>query len=135
MKDPEFIELRNKFFIAALIIGIFATTLIVFIFKLNGSSSLIYNDVKQKKDVLVLVVDKDCDKCNAVGEVLKDNNIKFKKMDRYKDNKTKLIYQKIGLDDKIITPCILNIKKGKLDSYFDNIDNKIELEEYLSSIE
>ena len=134
MHDPEFIEMRNKFLITLLIVGIFATTLIVFLFKLIGTNSNVSSSINANKDVLILVVDNKCDKCNAVKEVLKENNVKYKVLNRYKDNKTKLIYQKIGLDDEITSPCLLNIKKGKLDSYLDNIDDQIVLEEYLESL-
>ena len=134
MNDPEFIEMRNKFLISLLIVSIFAALFIVFLFKLIGTNSNVDNKVLQNKDVLILVVDKNCARCNAVKEVLKDNDIKYSILDRYKDNKTKYIYQKIGLDDEITTPCILSIKKGKLDSYLDNIDDQTVLEEYLNSL-
>lgn len=134
MKDPEFIEMRNKFLISLLIVSIFAALFIVFLFKLIGTNSNVDNKVLQNKDVLVLVVDNKCARCDAVKEVLKENNIKYSILDRYKDNKTKYIYQKIGLDDEITTPCILSIKKGKLDSYLDNIDDQTVLEEYLNSL-
>ena len=129
MNDPEFIEMRNKFLISLLIVGVFATLFIVFLFRLVGTNSNVDNKVLQKKDILVLVVDNKCARCDAVKEVLKENDIKYSILDRYKD-----IYQKIGLDDEITTPCILSIKKGKLDSYLDNIDDQTVLEEYLNSL-
>ena len=134
MRDPEFISLRNRLLICILIVSIFALTLIFFIYRLSGvGGSSIYNRVLKKESFIIFVKDKDCDKCDAVEDILDEEGIKYYVLDRYKDNNTKIIYQRIKLEDDINTPCIMNIKKGKVYSYIDSISDKNSLNDYINS--
>ena len=40
MRDPEFVELRNKFFFGMLVVIIFAIPIMIFLVKTYGSSSV-----------------------------------------------------------------------------------------------
>ncbi|MBQ6476972.1 MAG: hypothetical protein IJI43_00860 [Bacilli bacterium] len=130
MKDPEFIELKNRTLITVLVVLIFASTLIAFMIRLLNNGNNLYKKISNKETMYVLLVSKECKRCNAVEDVLFDNKIKYYTLDK-NDGNTERIYNMIELDDEVTDPCLFYIKKGKLDSYLDNIDDQGELEDFI----
>ena len=131
MKDPEFVTLRNRFLISILIVIIFASTLIAFMVRMLSNTDTVYRKIVTGDTMYILLVSKKCNRCQAVQDVLDENEISYYVLDN-NSNSIKNIYSKIEMEDDIKVPCLLHIGKGKLDSYIDDIDDKTLLEEFIN---
>jgi len=131
MKDPEFVTLRNRFLISILIVIIFASTLIAFMIRMLSNTDTVYRKIVKGDTMYILLVSKKCNRCQAVQDVLDENEISYYVLDN-NSNSIKNIYSKIEMEDDIKVPCLLHIEKGKLDSYIDDIDDKTLLEEFIN---
>lgn len=135
MKDPEFIELRNKFLLAVLVALAF-TIPVIFIFKnrLVGNESSILKELKNNKEIVILVTDKDCNNCNKYKKVLDNYNVNYKVLNKDTNRDYEKILQKISLNKKIIvTPTIIYTKKGKTISFITDINSSEELKTYIEN--
>lgn len=119
MKDPEFIQLRNRFLIALLVTLIFTIPMLFFVInRFSVKPSKIIRSVNNKEDVVVLVTENNCSKCEKTSKILKDNKVKYIEINRsIENNNYETILKKIEMSkDDILPPTIIYIKKGTLDS-------------------
>ena len=72
MRDPEFIELKNRFLFGVGIVILFAIPIMIFLVKTYGTSSVL-NKINDDETFTILVTAKSCDNCNLVKDILKDN--------------------------------------------------------------
>lgn len=133
MKDPEFIELRNKFLLALLVALIFSVP-IFFIFKNKlVSNNSIEDKINNNKNIVLYIVEDNCINCNKIKKYLDSNKIKYNMI--YKNSND---YQKtmntMGVNkEKIISPAIMYIEETKLKSYIVDIKSEKEAEEFINN--
>ena len=78
MRDPEFIELRNKFLLGVLIFLIFAIPIFFFVRnKMFMPDSKIMKYLKKNDSMLILVVEDNCTRCKKSKEVLNELNVNY----------------------------------------------------------
>ena len=133
MKDPEFIELRNKFLLALLVALIFSVP-VFFIFKNKLiSNNSIEDKINNNKNIVLYIVEDNCINCNKIKKYLDSNKIKYNMI--YKNSND---YQKamniIGVNkENIISPTIMYIEETKLKSYIVDIKSEKEAEDFINN--
>ena len=75
MRDPEFIELRNRFLIG-LIVSLFIGVLLFLFFynSYNFHDRDVYNEITDSDKIIVFVEDNDCLKCDNLKNVYKNSH-------------------------------------------------------------
>ena len=133
MKDPEFIELRNKFLLALLVALIFSVP-IFFILKNNlVPNNSIEDKIKNNKSIILYVVEDNCNNCNKIKKYLDKNKIKYNMLNK-NSNKYQRVMNIIGVNNEnIISPAILYIEETKLNSYIVDIKSEKEVENFINS--
>lgn len=134
MKDPEFIQLRNRFLMALGLALIFTIPMILFIInRFNEKPSEVIEGIKNKENIIVLVTEDNCQACIKNKDILNKNNISFYEINK-DNNKTtyELMLRKISMSSSDAPPpTIIYIEEGKLSSSLVN-PNRDELQSYLA---
>ncbi len=131
MKDPEFIELRNKFFIGVLVALLFSVPLIIFFYK-NNTTSNVNKMLNEKKSFVVVVESNDCSKCELLEETLDIKNIEYKIINSNKTKDYSLIMQKLGiLNENKKFPILVVVEEGKMKANLFDIQSKKDINEFL----
>lgn len=134
MKDPEFIEMRNKFFLGVFIFLVFAIP-IFFVFKNKifiGDSKLL-KSIKKQDDIVILLVENKCNRCTKSKEVLNNLDINYFILNKSKDRDYETVINKIEIDRDIELPSLIYLKKGKLYSYIFNIKSEQEITNFIEN--
>ena len=131
MKDPEFIQLRNRFLLGVAISLCLAVPLILFFYKsYMGSSAL--NKINKKEDFILLVTSNDCKECKRVGDILDNKNVKFSKMNVSTTKDSDTVLKKLGItNSREVYPIIVYIKNGKMVANLYVENNEKEVEDFL----
>lgn len=131
MRDPEFVQLRNRFFLGLAISLCLAIPIFFFLYKSYISSSVI-TKLNKKEEMVLLITSNKCDKCNQVRDILDDKKIKFYKMnvDTTKDSAD--VLKRLGItNERNIYPIVVYIKDGEMVANL-VVSNKIsEVNEFL----
>ena len=137
MRDPEFIKLRNTFFIVLGIIILFVIPIFFFIKnKLLPDDPEIFKRINKKEDIVLLVVSDDCKKCNKYSKYLEKNGIKYTKINRDRQRMYEKIIRKIQIsNDDIISPTLIYVKEGIFYSSLVDIKNEKELTSFVENYE
>ena len=78
MRDPEFIELKNRFLIGLLVSLFIGVLLFLFYYRsYNFRDGDIYIQIKNSDKILVFVEDNDCIKCRDIKKALDDSKNKY----------------------------------------------------------
>lgn len=135
MKDKEFIELRNKFLIGLVISIIFIIPIFFFIKnKFYISDSDIYKSINKKNDMLILVVDNKCNRCNKSKEVLNKININYYVLNKDKQRDYNKIINKLNLKEKeIVNPTLIYIREGNTYAYINDIKSENEINSFIEN--
>ena len=133
MRDPEFIELRNRFLIG-LIVSLFIGVLLFLFFynSYNFHDRDVYNEITDSDKIIVFVEDNDCLKCENLKNTLEISKYKYIVYNRDEDNYRKEI--DLLLDIKyydIDVPGLVYLEKGKVIAFISNIDNNSDLKDFI----
>ncbi len=78
MKDPEIIELRNKFLLGILISTIVIIPFFLFFYnRLTPKESKIMKKIETENSMLIFITKNDCGKCNTYKKVLNEKEIPY----------------------------------------------------------
>lgn len=131
MRDPEFVQLRNRFLLGVVISLCLAVPLILFFYKSYMGSSAI-NKINKKEDFVLLITSNDCSECKKVGDILENNDVKFSKMNVSITKDSNLVMKKLGItNNREVYPIVVYIKNGKMVANLYVENNEKEVEEFL----
>lgn len=131
MKDPEFIQLRNRFLFAILIAVIFSIPLIIFLSK-NFSDTNVLSMVRKKETFIILVENKKCNLCKKVDDLLEDNSVNYVRLNRDKNKDYDKILKDLGLVNKREEyPIIVYVVDGKMVANLFNITHVNDVKEFI----
>lgn len=131
MRDPEFVELRNKFFFGMLVVIIFAIPIMIFLIKTYGSSSVL-TKIEKDEDLVILVTANTCDNCDLVKDILKDKDIKFSKLNSSTNKDYSEIMRKLDIENKRGEfPILIYVEDGEMKANLFSIDSKEKVEDFI----
>lgn len=131
MRDPEFIQLRNRFLFGVGIVILFAIPIMIFLVKTYGTSSVL-NKINKDETFTILVTSKDCENCSLVKDILKDNNVKFVKLNSSTNKNYEEIMKKFKLENKRQEfPILIYVKDGEMRANLFSINTKEKVEEFI----
>lgn len=131
MRDPEFVELRNKFFFGMLVVIIFAIPIMIFLIKTYGSSSVV-TKIEKDEDLVILVTANTCDNCDLVKDILKDKDIKFSKLNSSTNKDYSEIMRKLDIENKREEfPILIYVEDGEMIANLFSIDSKEKVEDFI----
>ena len=131
MRDPEFVELRNKFFFGMLVVIIFAIPIMIFLVKTYGSSSVL-TKIEKDEDLVILVTANTCDNCDLVKDILKDKDIKFSKLNSSTNKDYSEIMRKLDIENKREEfPILIYVEDGEMIANLFSIDSKEKVEDFI----
>lgn len=131
MRDPEFVELRNKFFFGMLVVIIFAIPIMIFLIKTYGSSSVL-TKIEKDEDLVILVTANTCDNCDLVKDILKDKDIKFSKLNSSTNKDYSEIMRKLDIENKREEfPILIYVEDGEMKANLFSIDSKEKVEDFI----
>lgn len=133
MRDPEFIQLRNRFLMALAIALIFTIPMILFVVnRFNEKPSKVIESINKKENIIVLVTEENCPSCLNNKNILKDNNVPFYELNKDTNkNAYEVTLRKLSMSiSDIKPPTLIYIEEGKLSSSLVNPNEK-ELKSYL----
>ena len=134
MRDPEFIELRNKFLLGIGILIIFAIPIFFFVKnKLYMPDSKIMKYLKKNDSMVILVIENKCDRCNKSREVLNELNVNYFILNKDTERDYNSIIRKLNIEDEIQVQSIIYVDEGNLYSYIYNIRNKKEITDFVEN--
>lgn len=131
MRDPEFVELRNKFFFGMLVVIIFAIPIMIFLVKTYGSSNVL-TKIEKDEDLVILVTANTCDNCDLVKDILKDKDIKFSKLNSSTNKDYSEIMRKLDIENKREEfPILIYVEDGEMIANLFSIDSKEKVEDFI----
>lgn len=133
MRDPEFIQLRNRFLMALGVALIFTIPMLLFVVnRFNEKPSKVIESINKKENIIVLITEENCQNCLNNKNILKDNNVSFYELNKDNDKTTfQVMLRKISMSASDVTPpTIIYIEEGKLSSSLVNSSDE-ELQSYL----
>ncbi|MBQ3511292.1 MAG: hypothetical protein IJA30_03250 [Bacilli bacterium] len=131
MRDPEFIELKNKFFIGMGIVILFAIPIMIFLIKTYGNSNVL-NKINKKDSFTILVVSKDCDNCSMVNSALKKNDVKYVKLNSSTNKNYEEIMKKLTIENKSNEfPFIVYVDEGIMKANLFSIESEKDVAEFV----
>lgn len=130
-KDPEYIELRNKFLLGFSIVAIFAVAIILLFVNKFGFGTTIDKKINKNETFVVFVTQDKCNNCDKVKEILNNRNVEYEEL-TYGSNDTDRFYEKYSVT-KTEAPSVIYIRKGKIYSSMFTITNFEELELFLEN--
>lgn len=132
MKDPEFVQLRNKFFIGVIISLAIAVPLIIFLYKSYASSDVL-TLINKKETFTILVTSNDCDNCELVSDILDDYDVDYKKLNRDKTKDYNEIMKKLDIENKReVFPIIVYVEDGNMKANLFDISSEKMVSEFLN---
>lgn len=131
MRDPEFIQLRNRFLFGVLIVLVFAVPIIIFLVRTYGSSNVL-SKINKDDTFTILVTSNDCDKCKLVNDILKENNVKYSKLNRSTNKDYDEIMQKLDIENKREEyPILIYVKDGEMQANLFSIETESNVTDFL----
>lgn len=124
MRDPEFIQLRNRFLFGVGLVILFMIPITIFLVKTYGVSSVL-TKVNRKETFTIVVTSKNCDNCKLVYDILKDNDVKFVKLNSSTNKNYEEIMQKLNIVNKREEfPVIIYVKDGVMQANLFSINSE-----------
>lgn len=135
MRDPEIIQLRNRFLLAITIALLFSVPLIIFLNK-NFNNTNVLTRIREKDTFVILIENKGCKMCKKVNELLDDNSVDYVRLNRDKNKD----YNKIMKDLELVNkreeyPVVVYVTKGKMTANLFNISDVSEVREFMKNYE
>ena len=137
MKDPEFIELRNKFLIGLGVVLLFCIPLFIFIFRnFNNEKSDISKELKEDKSVLIFIESNDCSKCSLINDALKEYGLKYYILNSDRSSEYEEIITSLDLDKNVVVaPAVIYVQNGEMYSNIVDINNVDELDDFMKNVQ
>ena len=134
MRDPEFIELRNRFLIGLVVSLLFTVPIfLIFYNRITPNSSKIMNKIKKEESFFLLVTEKNCKSCTKYHNLLKKIDIQYEEMNKNKDKNYQDTLKLLEIaESDVEIPCLIYIEKGVLISSLPNIQSEEELNTFIS---
>jgi glutaredoxin len=136
MKDPELIELRNKYLLGILVSIVFLTPLFFFLYNhFISKNSLIVERIQRGESFMLLIHDKDYyNRGKMVRKVLKKYDIDYEVSNLEKDYHYEEILKILKLSSSDIkSPTLMYIEKGELISTLPNIQKEEEVISFIGN--
>lgn len=131
MRDPEFIELKNRFLFGVGIVILFAIPIMIFLVKTYGTSSVL-NKINDDETFTILVTAKSCDNCKLVSNILKNYDVEFVKLNSSTNKNYEEIMKKFKLENKREEyPILIYVKDGEMQANLFSIDTKEKVEDFI----
>ncbi len=135
MKDPEFIDLRNKVLLG---IGICLILFVPFFFfirnHLIADESTIIKRINKNETFIVLVTNKKCKECKNYKKILKNNKVDYNVMNIDKDKNYKNVLKELDMESTDITPpSLLYISGGHLFATLVKIGDEEGLQTFINN--
>ena len=131
MRDPEFIELKNRFLFGVGIVILFAIPIMIFLVKTYGTSSVL-NKINDDETFTILVTAKSCDNCKLVSNILKNYDVEFVKLNSSTNKSYEEIMKKLKVENKREEfPILIYIKDGEMQANLFSIDTKEKVEDFI----
>ena len=131
MRDPEFLELKNKFFIGMGIVILFAIPIMIFLIKTYGNSDVL-NKINKKDSFTILVTSRDCDNCSMVSSTLKKNDVKFVKLNSATNKNYEEIMRKLTIENKSNEfPFVVYVDEGVMKANLFSIESEKDVVEFV----
>ena len=123
MKDPEVIQLRNRFILGIIIIIIFLIPLLIFISNKSGASdSIIINKINNKEKLFIFITSNNCSNCKEIEKIIKNEKIDYIELNKDKIKNYNYILKKIDISEEEITiPSLIYEENGKNYAILTNI--------------
>lgn len=135
MRDPEFIEMRNRFLIALVVSIVFALPVILFVFKtFSNNDSELLDNINNKKTVIIYLESEECSRCSSFSKVLDDNSVGYFTLNIDTDRDYETIMKKLDYSTiNVSTPSLMYVENGELVSSLTNEFDKQNIYDYLSN--
>ena len=131
MRDPEFIELKNRFLFGVGIVILFAIPIMIFLVKTYGTSSVL-NKINDDESFTILVTAKSCDNCKLVSNILKNYDVEFVKLNSSTNKSYEEIMKKLKVENKREEyPILIYVKDGEMQANLFSIDSKEKVEDFI----
>ena len=131
MKDPEFIQLKNRFLTGVFIVILFSVPLFIFMYKTYLSSDAM-TMISKDKTFVMLVVSNDCEKCDLVKDILKERNINVVKVNKDTNKDYDNIMLKMGITNKKEQfPIIVYVENGEMKANLLNVTTEKMIDEFI----
>lgn len=131
MRDPEFIQLRNRFLFGVGLCVLFMIPITIFLVRTYGVSSIL-TKVEKKETFTVVVTSKNCDNCKLVTDILKDNDVKFVKLNSSTNKNYEEIMRKLNIVNKREEfPIIVYVKDGVMQANLFSINSEKMVVEFI----
>lgn len=132
MRDPEFVELRNRFLFGVLISIVFFVPVILFLYRFYANSD-VFTLINDKKTFTMLVTSNDCDNCKMAEESLKKYDIDYKILNSDTAKDYGDIMNKLQIDNANKDyPIIVYIENGVMKSNLFNITDEKIIDDFLT---
>ena len=135
MRDPEFIELRNRFLIG-LMVALFVGGLLIIIFyrSLISERSKVYNQLRSDDTVLLFVEDNNCDRCIQIKNILDNKRVEYYIYNRDSDVERDSIEKVLKIDNySIEIPALMYVKNGKVKSFLSDAEDIEEINDFIDN--
>lgn len=133
MKDPEFIQLRNRFLFAILIVLVFAIPIIIFLNKTYSDTDVLAR-IKKNDSFVILIEKKDCKLCNSVNKVLDNNSVDYVRLNRDKNKDYEFVLKRLELINKREEyPIVVIVSNGKMSANLFGISTVDEVLEFIKN--
>ena len=135
MRDPEFIELRNKFLLGVLIFLIFAIPIFFFVRnKMFMPDTKIMKSLKKNESMLILIVEDKCSRCTKSKELLNELDVNYFILNKSTNRDYNSIIKKLNLSkEDTEIPAIILVNEGQVYSYISNIKSSKEITSFVKS--
>ena len=135
MRDPEFIEMRNRFILGMVVLILFGVPFLIFITrKFMVETSPIIKEIDSSETMLVYVEKANCSNCKEVEDMLKSYGIKYNKINSSGDRNYANVLNKLGITTTDIDePTLLYIEEGKFYAALVSIQTEEQLASFLVS--
>lgn len=132
MKDPEFVQLRNRFFLGVIISLAVAIPLIIFFYKSYANSDVL-NLINKKETFTLLITSNNCDNCKLVKDALDSHDVDYKKINRDTTKDYDTIIQKLQIENKReVYPIVVYVEDGSMKANLLNISSSEMVGEFLT---
>ena len=133
MKDPEVIELRNRFTIGICAAILFCIPAILAYNNFFGNNhSKVYKMILAKDNFVVMLEGKKCSKCDMVKSTLDSKGVSYFEFNIDKDDDYYKILKRFNLrEEDVSAPGIMFIVEGKLNSFMFDINSESEVLKYI----
>ena len=135
MKDPEVVDLRNKFLISTLVIILFLIpTIFIFINKFGAGSPKIVKQINKKENLTVFITGPECDQCEEIETVLSTNKVKYYKLSISKSKEYDEFLKKLSIsNNEVVIPTLMYITDGDLVATLVDIKDEEELNGFIET--